>query len=192
MKDQQITTSNHWTNILINAVITLSIGAILILVPNTIYNTIIIIAGITLFLFGLAFLIYAYQSKTTTIKSKTYWYFQSVLYFAVGLFLFFKPQIVVNLLHYFISIWLIIVGLTQLFFAANRKHIIGNSSFMLINSIIALSLGILILIWPQFPVVFIGYITLLIGTVLLVYSIGQYKHRNDDITFSQDQQDQQE
>ncbi len=192
MKEQQITTSNHWTNILINAVITLSIGAILILVPNTIYNTIIIIAGITLFLFGLAFLIYAYQSKTTTIKSKTYWYFQSVLYFAVGLFLFFKPQIVVNLLHYFISIWLIIVGLTQLFFAANRKHIIGNSSFMFINSIIALSLGILILIWPQFPVVFIGYITLLIGIVLLVYSIGQYKHRNDGITFIQDQQDQQE
>ncbi len=189
MTTHQIKPSNKWSNILINAIITLSIGAMLILVPNTIYQTIIIGIGIVLFIAGVGFLVYASRSHEISFQSKSFWYIQSVINIVVGIFIFFQPAMVVNLLHYFISIWLIIVGGVQLFFASTQRSVYGNVSVLLINSILALGLGVLFLVWPEFPLVVIGYITVLIGLILLFYSYIFFKHRNEVVTVSYDSQD---
>jgi len=177
-------TGSKWTNILINAIITLTIGAVLVFIPETIYLSIIIGIGVILTLSGFGFLFYTYNSKQIEIKNKVLWYLQSIINLTVGAFLLFQPELVLDFMIYFISVWLILIGAIQLFQAPSQKNIAGNISFILINSVISITLGVVILIWPTFPLQFIGYIVLLIGVILLYYSYVFYKHRNDVISIT--------
>ncbi len=175
-----IITSNRWSNVLINALLTLTIGLVLILVPNTVYTTIILAIGIIMILIGLSFMGYTHFSKKITTKSKTILFTQAIVNIIVGLFMVFQSEIVYNFIIYFIAIWLIITGATQLFSAPSQKNIIPYTNIILINGIIALGLGVTILIWPEFPMIFIGYINIYISIILFYYSFTSFKHRNQN------------
>jgi len=177
----KIISSNRWTNVLINALITLTIGVVLIFVPNTIYSMIIKGIGIIMILSGISFFIYNHFSHKLSARSKALFFTQSIINIVVGLFLVFQSEIVYNFIIYFIAIWLIITGGSQIFSAPLQKTIIPNANLVLINGIIALSLGVIILIWPQFPLVFIGYLSVFIGAILLYYSIVSFKNRNQNM-----------
>jgi len=178
----KVISSNRWTTVLINAIITLTIGIVLIFVPNTVYSMIIIGIGAVLILSGFSFFIYNHFSKNLTKRSKTLFLTQSIINIVVGLFLVFQSEIVYNFTVYFIAIWLIITGGSQIFSAPTQKNIIPNTNIILINGILALSLGVIILIWPRFPFIFIGYLNILISIILLYYSFISFKHRNQNIT----------
>jgi len=184
MSNTTIRTGNKWTNILINAVITLTIGSVLVFIPETVYLSIVIGIGVVLILSGISLLLYTYNSKQLIVKNKILWYLQSIINLTVGVFLVFQPRIVLEFMIYFISVWLILVGAIQLFQAPSQKNITGNISIILINSIISMVLGVAILIWPTFPLEFIGYIIMLIGVILLYYSFVFYTHRNDVISIT--------
>jgi len=184
MSTTKIKPRNRWTNLLINAIITLTIGSVLVFIPKTIYISIVIGIGIILMLSGIAFLIYTHNSKLVEVKNKILWYLQSLINLTVGTFLVFQPDLVLQFMIYFISVWLILIGAIQLFQAPSQKNIAKNISVILINSIISIALGIAILIWPTFPLQFIGYIVMLIGVILLFYSFVFYKHRNDVISIT--------
>jgi len=184
MSNTKIKTGNRWTNMLMNSIITLTIGSVLVFIPEAIYISIVIGIGITLVLAGFGFLFYTYNSHQLIIKNKVLLYFQSIINLTVGAFLIFQPELVLNFMIYFISIWLILIGSIQLFQAPSQKNIAGNVSFIFINSVISIVLGVAILIWPTFPLQFIGYIVMLIGVILLYYSFVFYKHRNDVISIT--------
>jgi uncharacterized membrane protein HdeD (DUF308 family) len=184
MSNTTIRTGNKWNNILINAIITITIGSVLVFIPKTIYLSIVIGIGVILILSGISLLLYTYNSKQLIINNKVLWYLQSIINLAVGAFLVFQPELVLKFMIYFISVWLILVGAIQLFQAPSQKNITGNISIILINSIISIILGISILIWPTFPLQFIGYIVMLIGIILLYYSFVFYTHRNDVISIT--------
>jgi uncharacterized membrane protein HdeD (DUF308 family) len=141
------------------------------------------IGGI-LIISGIVLLLYTYNSKLAIIKNKILWYLQSIINLTVGAFLIFQPELVLDFMIYFISVWLILIGAIQLFQAPSQKNIAGNISVILINSVISIALGVAILIWPTFPLQFIGYIVMLIGIILLFYSFVFYKHRNDVISIT--------
>ena len=169
---------------LMNSIITLIIGSVLVFIPEAIYISIVIGIGVLLVLAGFGFLFFTYNSHQLIIKNKVLLYFQSIVNLTVGAFLIFQPELVLNFMIYFISIWLILIGSIQLFQAPSQKNITGNISFIFINSIISIALGVAILIWPTFPLQFIGYIVMLIGIILLFYSFVFYKHRNDVISIT--------
>ncbi len=181
MNNTKIKIRNRWTNILLNAIITLTIGAVLLFIPKTVYISIVIGIGIVLILSGISFLTYTYNSKKILQNKKPLWYLQSIINITVGTFLVFQPEIVLNFIVYFISLWLILIGAIQLFQAPSQKTIAGNISVILINSVLSIALGVIILIWPTFPLQIIGYIVMLIGIILLYYSFVFYTHRNDVI-----------
>ena len=184
MSNTTIRTGSRWTNILINAIITLTIGSVLVFIPEAIYLSIVIGIGIVLIISGFSILLYTHNSKQLIVKSKVLWYLQSIINLTVGAFLVFQPELVLNFMVYFISVWLILIGAIQLFQAPSQKNIAGNISVILINSIISIALGVAILIWPTFPLQFIGYIVMLIGVILLYYSFVFYTHRNDVISIT--------
>ena len=189
MSNTTIRTGSRWTNILINAIITLTIGSVLVFIPQAIYLSIVIGIGIVLILSGFSILLYTHNSKQLIVKSKVLWYLQSIINLTVGAFLVFQPELVLNFMVYFISVWLILIGAIQLFQAPSQKNIAGNISIILINSVISIVLGVAILIWPTFPLQFIGYIVMLIGVILLYYSIVFYTHRNDVISITLENED---
>jgi len=190
MSNTTIRTGNRWTNILINAIITITIGSVLVFIPKTIYLSIVIGIGVVLILSGISLLLYTYNSKQIIVKNKILWYLQSIINLTVGAFLVFQPELVLDFMIYFISVWLILIGVIQLFQAPSQKNIAGNISVILINSIISMVLGVAILIWPTFPLQFVGYIIMLIGIILLYYSFVFYTHRNDVINITLENEDE--
>ena len=180
-ENAKVISSNRWTNVLINALITLIIGVVLIFVPDTVYSMIIIGIGTLLIFSGIVFFIYNHFSNKLTKKSKTLLFTQSIINIVVGLFLVFQSELVYSFIIYFIAIWLIITGGTQIFSAPMQKNIIPNTNIILLNGILAVGLGVIILIWPQFPLVFIGYLNIIIGIILLYYSFISFQHRNQNM-----------
>ena len=170
--------SHNWSNVLINAIITIAIALLLIFVAKAFYSTIIITIGIIMVISGLGFLIYANKSKTISVRSKTIWYAQSVINIIAGLFMIFQSQIVFELFSYFIAVWLIIIGSTQIFSAPTKKSIVKKVNVNLLNGILAVAIGVSLLIWPELPFTIIGYITLAIGIFLLVDTFVSYKNRH--------------
>jgi uncharacterized membrane protein HdeD (DUF308 family) len=187
MNNKTTEVSNRWSNVLMSALLTLIIGGVLIFVPEAIYSTIIIIVGIIIILLGVGFFIFTNRSNALSAKAKTLWYIQSIINIIVGLFMAFQSEIVYSFIIYFLAIWLIITGASQIFFAPSQKQIIRKINIVLINGIMALALGATILIWPEFPMVFIGYITLIIGTILLYDSIIFFKHRKQNTVINYDE-----
>ena len=172
---------NRWSSVLINAILTFIIGIVLIFVPETIYATIIIAIGIMMIISGIGFMTYTHMSHTATSKAKTILFTQAIINIVVGLFMVFQSIIVYNFIIYFLAIWLIITGGTQLFSAPAQKNIIPNTNIILINGVTALGLGVIILIWPQFPLIFIGYFTVFISIILFYYSFISFKHRKQNV-----------
>ena len=177
----KIMATNRWSSVLINAILTLIIGIVLIFVPETIYATIIIAIGIMMIISGIGFITYTYMSKKATSKSKTILYSQAIINIIVGLFMIFQHEIVKDFIIYFIAIWLIITGGTQIFSAPAQKNIIPHTNIILINGVTALGLGVIILIWPEFPLIFIGYFTVFISIILFYYSFISFKHRKQTV-----------
>ncbi len=184
-----IKTSGRWSNILINAVITLAIGLLLVFAPETVYKMIVVAVGIVLFIGGLISLIYASKSVSLNVRTKSIWYIQAIINIVIGIFIFFQPEFVVQLLRYFISIWLIIIGAMQLFYSAGQKKMFGVVSILLVNSILALVVGILFLVWPTFPLLILGYLNIFISIILFYYSIVFYKNRNNSFVNIKDIED---
>lgn len=178
METKNLRISGKWSNILINGIITLAIGSLLVFAPITVYKMIVIGIGIALFSVGLVSLIYASRTQNLSVKNKSIWYIQAIIDIAIGIFIFFQPELVVNMLRYFISIWLIIVGAIQLFYSAGQSKIFGKVSIMFINSILALAVGVVFLAWPEFPLLVLGYINIFISIILFYYAIVFYTNRN--------------
>ncbi len=170
----QIRTHN-WSNGLINSIITIVIALLLIFVAKAFYSTIIVTLGVIMAISGISFLIYANKSKTISVRSKTIWYAQSLINILAGLFMIFQSRIVFELFSYFIAVWLVIIGGTQIFSALTKKSIVKKVNVNLINGILAIAIGVSLLIWPELPFTIIGYITLAIGIFLLVDSFLTYK-----------------
>jgi len=177
----KVISSNRWSIVLINAIITLTIGTVLIFVPNTVYSMIIIGIGAVMIVSGISFYVYNHFSKNNTKKSKTLYITQSIINVVVGLFLVFQSETVYSFIIYFIAIWLIITGGTQIFSAPTQKNIIPNTNIILINGILAVTLGVIILIWPTFPLEFIGYLSIIIAIILFYYSFISFKNRNQNV-----------
>lgn len=188
--NSQINLSHRWSNVFINALLTLTIGAVLIFVPEAIYVTIITVIGALLIASGIGFFIFLKKATTLSTKARIIWFSQALINIIVGLFLVFQSELVYDFVIYFIAIWLIISGGIQIFFAPSQKNIVKNTSVILINGVVAIGLGVTILIWPEFPIKFIGYITVLVGFILLYYSFIFFKHRNETITFDYHQDDE--
>jgi uncharacterized membrane protein HdeD (DUF308 family) len=183
MSKSSISLATRWSNLLINAIITLTMGAMLVFVPEAMYNTMILVVGVILLVSGIAYIIYMYRSHKLSMKNRFVLYGQAILNIAVGLLMLLQPTFVYKLLIYAISIWLILIGGFQLFLAPSQNK---NSLFnpLLINSLISIGLGVLLFLWPQFPFQVLGYILGVISFVLFYYSYVLYRHRADVVTFT--------
>lgn len=181
MKTTNVTFSGRWSNVLINGVVTLALGLLLVLASDTVYKMIVLGLGIAMFIGGLISLIYTIRSQNLSVKNKSFWYIQAVINIIIGIFIFFQPEFVLSMLRYFISIWLIIVGIIQLFYSNVQRKLFGKVSVILVNGLLAIVVGIVFLAWPAFPLLVIGYINIFISIILFYYTIVFYENRKKSI-----------
>ena len=162
--------ANIWINTLINSLLLILISSMLIFVPLEIYHTIIVFIGALILISGLGFIFYIIRAQQVKFQTNIVWYIQALINIALGLFLILKPEFILNLLHYFISFSLILIGIIQILLALKQKEIVKHVSYLRYTSLLSIILGITILFWPQFPLVILGYIGICIGIILLLFA----------------------
>lgn len=171
----EIKLRNRWSSTLINAIITTTIGAILIFIPEVIYKTIVIGIGVLLFASGVGSLVYLFKTEQSKLKEQIFGYGQALINIAIGIFLITKPLLVVSFLVKFIAVWLVFIGIILLIINPDQTTAIKGYSIMFIGGVASIILGIILFFWPTFPIEVLGHIIFIIGLVLLYISYSTYK-----------------
>lgn len=169
--------SRHWSSLFINAIISFAIAAVLIFVPKSLYHSLIIGFGAIMLISGIGFILYTIKHKQTEQKTKLTWYFQAIVNVVIGSILILKPGLLFDIIHYLVSAWLILSGIIQLIISIRKDTTIKKKKLFLGNNIFTIALGLLIFLWPTFPLVIIGYLCLIIGLLLLYFSLLLYRNK---------------
>ncbi len=171
--------SNKWVNLLVNGLIALVIGSIFIFVPESIYQTIIIILGIFLVLSGIGFVFYANKKGTApSSQGRIVWTIQGLFNIGIGVFMMMKPALLYNFIMTFVGIWLIVAGAIQLYDSHQLRNVMSHYRVLMVWGFINIALGVVVILWPEFPIKVFGYIAYMIALVLFIYAGVFYSMRN--------------
>ena len=152
---------------IITSILMLIVSILLILMPETILNSIVVLLGIAALLDGIL------HSISYIITDKEMKAFSNELFFGIleimtgGLLFLFKANII-NIFPVIIGIWIIIAGVTKFQLAFNLRGIDSKWIVVLLSSIISIILGILIILNPFSTVM---TITVISGIILLITEI---------------------
>lgn len=152
---------------IITSILMLIVSILLILMPETILNSIVVLLGIAALLDGIL------HSISYIITDKEMKAFSNELFFGIleimtsGLLFLFKANII-NIFPVIIGIWIIIAGVTKFQLAFNLRGIDSKCIVVLLSSIISIILGVLIILNPFSTVM---TITVISGIILLITEI---------------------
>ena len=152
---------------IITSILMLIVSILLILMPETILNSIVVLLGIAALLDGIL------HSISYIITDKEMKAFSNELFFGIleimtgGLLFLFKANII-NIFPVIIGIWIIIAGVTKFQLAFNLRGIESKWIVVLLSSIISIILGVLIILNPFSTVM---TITVISGIILLITEI---------------------
>lgn len=152
---------------IITSILMLIVSILLILMPETILNSIVVLLGIAALLDGIL------HSISYIITDKEMKAFSNELFFGIleimtgGLLFLFKANII-NIFPVIIGIWIIIAGVTKFQLTFNLRGIESKWIVVLLSSIISIILGVLIILNPFSTVM---TITVISGIILLITEI---------------------
>ena len=152
---------------IITSILMLIVSILLILMPETILNSIVVLLGIAALLDGIL------HSISYIITDKEMKAFSNELFFGIleimtsGLLFLFKANII-NIFPVIIGIWIIIAGVTKFQLAFNLRGIDSKWIDVLLSSIISIILGVLIILNPFSTVM---TITVISGIILFITEI---------------------
>ena len=152
---------------IITSILMLIVSILLILMPETILNSIVVLLGIAALLDGIL------HSISYIITDKEMKAFSNELFFGIleimtsGLLFLFKANII-NIFPVIIGIWIIIAGVTKFQLAFNLRGIDSKWIVVLLSSIISIILGVLIILNPFSTVM---TITVISGIILFITEI---------------------
>ena len=169
--------SNKWVSLFINGIIAAIFGTIFVFVPKAVYVTIIQVLGALLLLGGVGFIISAVRRKTEG-NIHVMAIIQGLLNIGVGIFMLLQPQLIFNFTMTFVAIWLVVSGAMQLYDSHSMRNVMNHYKILMVWGFINIGLGVIIILWPEFPFVVFGYIAYTIALVMLTYAAIFYGYRN--------------
>jgi len=159
---------------IVTSIIYIALGACLVFMPVSTVNVICkFVFGILLILVGLYhILIYVAEKLNSTIFDL----FSGGVLMVLGIFLFMNPQIVVKLLPILLGTFILVDSIWSLKGSLKlKKRGAGSWKFLLLGSIIFISLGISLVVNPftmvKYTVIFAGWIFLCNGVIDMIYLI---------------------
>lgn len=136
---------NSWWIEALKGVLVLILGIICLARPAEALAAIAIYLGILAILAGLSIVIVSLARKGSNWK---FWIFEGIFNLAIGILLVSYPKVAINVLIVFISLWIIAMGIIQIFTYSNLKKSGYTSPIILITAILSLLIGILFLFNP--------------------------------------------
>jgi len=175
------TLSNKWVNLFVNGLIALAFGTVFIFIPETVYVTIILILGGFITIMGFGFIYFANKKGSTPgTQARMLWSMQGLVNIGIGIFMMLQPELFYRFVMTFLGIWLIIAGSLQLFDSHMMRNIMSHYRVLMTMGFINIALGVVIVLWPEFPIKVFGYIAYFIALVMFIYAIVFYNYRNKD------------
>jgi len=169
--------SNKWVSLFINGVIAAIFGTIFIFVPQAVYITIIQVLGAALLIGGVGYIYFTIR-KSSGEGTHIVGILQGLINLGVGIFMILKPQLIFDFTMTFIAIWLVVSGAMQLYDSHSMRNVMNHYKILMIWGFINIALGVIIILWPQFPFVVFGYIAYSIAIVMFIYAGVFYGYRN--------------
>jgi uncharacterized membrane protein HdeD (DUF308 family) len=175
------TLSNKWVNLFVNGLIALAFGTVFIFIPETVYVTIILVLGGFITIMGFGFIYFANKKGSAPgTQARMLWSTQGLVNIGIGIFMMLEPELFYRFVMTFLGIWLIIAGSLQLFDSHMMRNIMSHYRVLMLMGFINIALGLVIILWPEFPIKVFGYIAYFIALVMFTYAIVFYKYRNKD------------
>lgn len=177
MNDQAL--SNKWISLFVNGLIALFFGSIFIFIPETVYITIIGVFGGLVLLLGLGFIYFGVkQGKSPGGKQRMMWIVQGIINIGIGIFMIMQPELLFKFIMTFVGIWLIIAGAIQLYDSHVMRNVMSSYRLLLLWGFVNIALGLIVILWKEFPIVVFGYFAYFIALIMFIYAGIFYKYRN--------------
>ncbi|HEY2348101.1 MAG TPA: DUF308 domain-containing protein [Puia sp.] len=165
--------SNFWWFLTIAGGIFILFGIFCLLSPLRAYVLLTRYSGLTLLLNGILLIIVAYRSNAA-LREKKWLLAESVLDILFAACLLFNPFMTFLAFALLIGPWMIGVGILKTLAACMLKHIRGRI-FIFFAGLVSIVFGLLIIFYPLTKArgitVFLGFFTLIIGTLYVFDSI---------------------
>ena len=171
--------SNKWISLFVNGLIALFFGSVFIFIPETVYITIIGGFGGLILLIGIGFIYFGLKNGDQPgSKARMMWIIQGIINIGIGIFMILQPELLFKFIMTFVGIWLIVAGALQLYDSHMMRNIMNHYRLLMIWGFINLGLGVVIILWKEFPIVVFGYISYFIALIMFIYAGVFYRFRN--------------
>jgi uncharacterized membrane protein HdeD (DUF308 family) len=169
--------SNKWISLFINGVIAAIFGTVFVFVPKAVYVTIIQVLGVLFLVAGGGFIFSAIR-RGTDGGLHIMAIIQGLVNIGVGIFMLLQPKLVFDFTMTFIAIWLIVSGGMQLYDSHSMRNVMNHYRILMVWGFFNIALGVIIILWPEFPFVVFGYIAYAIAVVMFIYAAIFFGYRN--------------
>lgn len=164
--------SKRWLGILINGIISIVLGMVFILVPESSFQMVVRVLGVALVLAGAYLLVNEFVIKSE--KSINYfWILEAILNIVIGVVMLLNPDSMLKLIFIFIGSWLVLMGVVKIFLSLRYPSKIKGFQVLLVSGIITLVVGGLLIeyefIKKLIPTLIGGLVTLS-GLIMVAYS----------------------
>ena len=155
-------------------IILIILGIIFVVSPKSVFETIVLVAGIIIIAYSLLSLLISFTSKNTY---STYLIFSSVIGLIFGIVLVSNTDNAVNIVPILLGIWLFASGLST----SLAMHKIGTSLSAMVSPITRMVLGLVCFATPAVPLTFVG---VFVGVILILSGINTITNaKNEEVVY---------
>jgi len=165
--------TNKWLGLLINGLISVSIGVVFLLFYPDLFDLVIRIIGGLLIVAGGYLLVNEFFIKNKS-SYNYFWLLEAIFNVVVGVIMILNPESMKRMIFVFIGAWLVLVSILEIYIALKSSKFLILYQGLLIGGIITLVIGGLIIEYTFIENLigsFISWVVIFIGAILIFYSI---------------------
>ncbi len=168
-----------WTSLLINGLISLLIGVYFVFFSESLSVIITYLLGGGLTIAGLILLFLYYTGKSKNKQGQALNLVQGIVYVAIGVVIIVKHDLMLDIILYIIGLWLILSGISSLFYGFRLRKHMGTTVLMIAGGVLGL-LGLSVFVFldsvkNQTVSVGLGALIMLLSMMVLYYAMPVYR-----------------
>lgn len=149
---------------MIKSLVAIAFGLILILWPNSSFNTLIIIVGVLFITLGIFLIANSIKKQQ---KNDLFPILTGIVSLGIGVIFVVIPQTLSNVIFYIVAVFFIVGGIYQLIRCLSNR-VLNASVWTYVFSVFLIVLGILIFLFPDFMS---ASLFIILGAAILIYGI---------------------
>ena len=166
--------TKNWWVFLLRGLAAIIFGFLAVIWPSITLQVLLILFGVFVLLDG----IFSLVSGIVSIGQDKRWWtmlLSGILSIAIGLLIFFWPNVTGVVLLYFIAAWAVVIGIMDIVIAIQIRHEIEGEWMMILDGAFSLIIGILLFVFPAQSAValvwLIGLFAIAVGIIFIILSL---------------------